>query len=580
MNMLSSLKALLFSSAATGAPGEGVMPGAAAAAPGAPDFAQLLNAASVGEGEGGEAQPLPPAADFTQPAVDQESVVPHGEPKGRALGRTGAMPLPPGLALGLIKHRAAEQAPAAQPQQPETAEGEGAEAVAIALSPVQLPEAVEEQTDAPMAEQPSALPRPKGDKAVATKPEKKPDLADAVPAPAAEGDQPVGDEKPVEDQVAHNIPAPALSEPPVAVVAVAAPVAPPPAETKAAKTDKKAEGVGNSKITPAAQPKIAKHAPEEPAAAVRPVPAAKSVRTAQGPASSTSQGAVEVAGDPAQPSVPAPVLNGKPVKAEAAALLQIVRDQIAARQSGGSAKVGEAVSAAAHARKEAPAAAPDPVMTAPIVGAEPSPPTAPSTTITAAPVTPPVGPTVDLSASLGAQVVDMGVSGQWIDGLARDVAGLSANGAQGRFQIHTDQLGAVQVDIRHGGEGAAVSLTVANEAAELALKQDSERLKIDAGLASVRIADVKIERAPVAEAARADSAGQQSHQQQSHQSAAQNQFGSANGNPNMGQPQGQQGRWQGRENNGLGPKSSGDPAVLNHAEARQDAGENRRTRYA
>jgi flagellar hook-length control protein FliK len=225
---------------------------------------------------------------------------------------------------------------------------------------------------------------------------------------------------------------------------------------------------------------------------------------------------------------------------------------------------------------------PDPVATTPAMAAEPSVPSVPSAPVTVAALTSSALPTVDLSASLGAQVVDMGVSGQWIDGLARDMAGLSANGAQGRFQIHTDQLGAVQVDIRHGGDGAAVSLTVANEAAELALKQDSERLKVDAGLASVRIADVKVERAPITEASRADSAGQQSSQQQSqsHQSSAQNQFASAHGNPNMGHPQGQQSRWQARENNGIGPKSSGDPAVLNHAEARSDAGESRRTRYA
>ena len=177
----------------------------------------------------------------------------------------------------------------------------------------------------------------------------------------------------------------------------------------------------------------------------------------------------------------------------------------------------------------------------------------------------------------------MGVSGQWIDGLARDIAGLSANGAQGRFQIDTHHLGAVQVDIRHNMDGAAVSLTVASEAAEMALRQDSDRLKLDAGLAAVRIAEVKVERAPaIAEAHRAESANQSSSQQQQQQSqqGSQTSAWAHNGGQKMGQPQGQPNRWQGRENNGFGPKGSGDPAVLNHADAHPAAHDRARARYA
>jgi hypothetical protein len=176
----------------------------------------------------------------------------------------------------------------------------------------------------------------------------------------------------------------------------------------------------------------------------------------------------------------------------------------------------------------------------------------------------------------------MGVSGQWIDGLARDIAGLSANGAQGRFQVNSGQLGTVQVDIRQGVEGAAVSLTVASEAAELALRQDSDRLKLDSALSAVRIAEVRIERAPVGESARSDMGGDASQRQssQQQQSGSQTNSGWQNNSQNMGQPQGQPGRWQSRENSGFAPKSSGDPAVLNHAEARQDASIAGRARYA
>lgn len=138
----------------------------------------------------------------------------------------------------------------------------------------------------------------------------------------------------------------------------------------------------------------------------------------------------------------------------------------------------------------------------------------------------------------------------------------------------------MQVDIRQGADGAAVSLTVASEAAEMALRQDSDRLRLDASLSAVRISEVRIERAPhVAEAARTDSASQQNSQQQSSQTAN----GWANNGQNMAQSQGQaqgQGRWQPRENNAFAPKNSGDPAVLNHDETRRAGNDAVRARYA
>ncbi|KAA9019443.1 flagellar hook-length control protein FliK [Sphingobium limneticum] len=194
----------------------------------------------------------------------------------------------------------------------------------------------------------------------------------------------------------------------------------------------------------------------------------------------------------------------------------------------------------------------------------------------------PAIPTVDLSASLGAQVVDMGVSGQWIDGLARDIASLSANGAQGRFQINATELGPVEVNIRQGDDGAAISLTVATEAAEQALRQDGDRLKLDASLSAVRISEVKIERAPhVAEVTRAEGSTNQNTAQQQSGGSHQNQ-GQAAGQ-NMGQSSTQshmQGRGQQRENIAFGHKAGNDGAVLNHMDAGDTAGGAVRARYA
>jgi flagellar hook-length control protein FliK len=190
---------------------------------------------------------------------------------------------------------------------------------------------------------------------------------------------------------------------------------------------------------------------------------------------------------------------------------------------------------------------------------------------------------VDLSASLGAQVVDMGVSGQWIDGLARDIASFSAEGAQGRFRIDAGQLGPVQVDIRQGADGAAVSLTVASDVAEQMLRQEGDRLKLDAGLAAVRISDVKVERAHiVSEPSRSEGAGAQTSGQPSTGSQAQGGAWTMQGQ-GWGQSSAQshmQGRGHGRENFGTAAKSGGDPAVLNHEQSGASAAEPTRARYA
>jgi hypothetical protein len=190
---------------------------------------------------------------------------------------------------------------------------------------------------------------------------------------------------------------------------------------------------------------------------------------------------------------------------------------------------------------------------------------------------------VDLSASLGAQVVDMGVSGQWIDGLARDIASFSADGAQGRFRIDAGQLGPVQVDIRQGADGAAVSLTVASDVAEQILRQEGDRLKLDAGLAAVRISDVKVERAHiVSEPSKSEGAGAQTSGQPSTGSQAQGGAWTMQGQ-GWGQSSAQshmQGRGHGRENFGTAAKSGGDSAVLNHEQSGANAAEPPRARYA
>jgi len=302
------------------------------------------------------------------------------------------------------------------------------------------------------------------------------------------------------------------------------------------------------------------------------VPIAQSIPTAQAlPAEPDAAEVFEQPSDLAQSS--AHIAAAKP-RAEAVSLLQLVRDHMTLHAPRRTETI-------APARDASPDAA-LPIVPAALNDSAPPPaalaqPTAQTVTTIA-----PAIPTVDLSASLGAQVVDMGVSGQWIDGLARDIAALSANGAQGRFQINATELGPVEVNIRQGDDGAAISLTVATEAAEQALRQDGDRLKLDASLSAVRISEVKIERAPhVAETTRADSATNQNTAQQQSSGSHQNQ-GQAAGQ-NMGQSSTQshmQGRGQQRENIAFGHKAGNDGAVLNHMDAGDTAGGAVRARYA
>ena len=284
-----------------------------------------------------------------------------------------------------------------------------------------------------------------------------------------------------------------------------------------------------------------------------------------------------VAAQPDRPSDAARPMVQR-VRAEAVSLLQLVRDQMTGRAAtpvearGDSQRTTASDTAPVAAASPTPAAPPASAATAPLLAPVPQ---------TAAPLAPIAPQAIDLSASLGAQMVDMGVSGQWIDGLARDIAGLSANGAQGRFQINADQLGPVQVDIRQGADGAAVSLTVASEAAELALRQDSDQLKRDPAFAGARIHDVRVERtAHITEPARADGTSNQNGSSSDQQQSSANQWQAQGQGPNQGAAQSQMQGRQGRENIAQLHKNGDGPVVMDSEEAGNSARDTVRARYA
>lgn len=189
---------------------------------------------------------------------------------------------------------------------------------------------------------------------------------------------------------------------------------------------------------------------------------------------------------------------------------------------------------------------------------------APSPLAVSSPVVSSSGAPLNLGGALGQQIVDLGVSGQWIDDIARQVASMAANPGHGRFQIASPELGAVSVDITPGAFGSNVVMTVDNEAAQSALVKDRKRLVLDAQLASVRLGEVRIDRvAAPGDTQRSDMTGQQ---QGGANGQPGTQSGLAQGN---GQQGGQQNRQEtlafGQQTGGNNPKVPFTKAVMNDA---------------
>ncbi|SCW76664.1 Flagellar hook-length control protein FliK [Sphingobium faniae] len=583
MNMLTNLKTLLFSSAAMKMPvaGDGA---SVAPATGELDFAALLTGSMTARSM--------PVADVPVPAMDAAAVEAEGDPATSMAdpGKGEAVPLalPPVVVAGEGETPALPISPAKEEREPE-AQGEPK------VRSENLPE-----RPAPTQAAPAAIVTPDEDEAPVS--DHKAEKAEKVDEDASPD--------------ASSLLTPPFFVPPVTVAA-------PPSASKVAAAPKAQAVIEAAPVASMAGQAVQPLATEEkasisPAAPTVPMtlpvvenadkdaaampqdranmpvlpPAGPSKDNGKEPGRpstfSLKDGAAPV--PPSHDALPPAAPAAKISRSEALSLLQMVREQFSRMPVEGVRTTEAAVMPSPRSARDGKPVALD--LAAPATslnqpdsaGSAPAP--LPPLTVTGAPVLPVAAPpSVNLGASLGAQVVDMGVSGQWIDGLARDIAGLAQNGAQGRFQINASQLGPVQVDIRHGADGAAVSLTVAHEAAELALKQDSDRLRLDAGLAAVRISDVRIERAPhVAEAARPDGGGQSGAQQQGQQSSSQGSAsGWQNGGQGMGQPERQghgQGQGQARENSASGLKGSADRAVINQKDAGDGAGDIRRARYA
>lgn len=107
-----------------------------------------------------------------------------------------------------------------------------------------------------------------------------------------------------------------------------------------------------------------------------------------------------------------------------------------------------------------------------------------------------VRPAMDVGASLSSQVIDMGVGGQWIDRVAKEITALAQGNGHSRFQLSPPNLGRLQIDVWQGEGGGRVQLLTETDEAAMRLQQDRASLQADARLSALSIDRIVIERAP------------------------------------------------------------------------------------
>jgi flagellar hook-length control protein FliK len=96
---------------------------------------------------------------------------------------------------------------------------------------------------------------------------------------------------------------------------------------------------------------------------------------------------------------------------------------------------------------------------------------------------------------LGDQVIDMGVSGQWIDRMAREIAGLADGTGHSRFTLNPPHLGRLQIDLwREEGTTSIRMLTETDEAAQR-LQEGRTVLQADARVAALSLGSITVEKA-------------------------------------------------------------------------------------
>lgn len=101
---------------------------------------------------------------------------------------------------------------------------------------------------------------------------------------------------------------------------------------------------------------------------------------------------------------------------------------------------------------------------------------------------------VALGVALSDRVIDMGVGGQWIDDVAREISRLAASDGSASFRMSPPHLGAMRIDVRAVEDaGASIKMTVETDSALNALRAGADLLSGEARHSGLRIANLSIE---------------------------------------------------------------------------------------
>lgn len=97
--------------------------------------------------------------------------------------------------------------------------------------------------------------------------------------------------------------------------------------------------------------------------------------------------------------------------------------------------------------------------------------------------------------ALNSNVIDMGVSGQWIDRVAGEIAGLAEGTGHSRFTLSPPHLGRLQVDLWQGDGTTNVRMVAETDEAALRLTEARPALQADARLAALGLGSITVEKA-------------------------------------------------------------------------------------
>lgn len=180
--------------------------------------------------------------------------------------------------------------------------------------------------------------------------------------------------------------------------------------------------------------------------------------------------------------------SGVPIAQLAASFL--ARPTARAAEKGLAKPAAEAAAAAA-----APASSAQPQVAAFAPAVEP---TLAATAATPTAVAGPAEPAVE-------RQLDLARDGEWLDQLARDIAGAGERDGPMRFRLHPQTLGHLQVELSQSDLGTSVRLTADTEAARAILVDAQPRLMAEARAQGVRIAESHVDLAGSSERGTADS---------------------------------------------------------------------------